>query len=202
MTYIIPTAQVIETVAPVVEPVSLVEARAHLREPDVAENTLISSLITGVRQWVEHEYHISTVQKTYRADLWWFRGRFRLPYPPLTSISSIKYYTDDSPQVLTTLDSEFYRTDLGRSEIYIDADSGSIPSVAPRHDAVQITFITGYAAGTDSPIDFAANVPEDIKSAIKLVIGDLFENREGKIVGTIQSTNPAVKMLLARYREY
>jgi uncharacterized phiE125 gp8 family phage protein len=193
MTYRVSTTQTTETVAPVVEPVSLAEAKAHLRLDYGDEDTLVNSLIIAARQWVENYIQGSLVQRTYRADVEGFAGRFRLPHPPLLSITSIKYYTSDSPQVLTTLDANFYRADLGRGEIYIDASSATIPSTASRHDAVQIS--------TDSPVDYAGNVPQAIKSAIKLLVGDMFELREVKVVGTIQSTSPTLKALLSTYRE-
>lgn len=43
-------------------------------------------------------------------------------------------------------------------------------------------------------------VPSAVKMALLLVIGDLYENREGQFVGTISSDNPAVKSLLTPYR--
>lgn len=43
-------------------------------------------------------------------------------------------------------------------------------------------------------------VPPDVKAAILLIIGDLYENREGLIVGTIVATNPAVQNLLHFHR--
>lgn len=43
-------------------------------------------------------------------------------------------------------------------------------------------------------------VPMSIHSAILLIIGDLYENREGKIVGVSSEVNPAVVNLLHFYR--
>ncbi|MDG5498965.1 head-tail connector protein [Marinobacter sp. BGYM27] len=43
-------------------------------------------------------------------------------------------------------------------------------------------------------------VPASIKAALLLVIGDLYENREAQIVGTIRADNPAVERLLHFYR--
>lgn len=43
-------------------------------------------------------------------------------------------------------------------------------------------------------------VPADVQAAILLIIGDLYENREGVVVGTIVATNPTVQNLLHFHR--
>lgn len=201
MTYIVSRRQITETVAPTIEPISLAEMKVHVREDYNDNDTILNAMIKAARVWVEKEYQLSLVQRTYRADVEGFAGRFRLPNPPLSSITSIYYYTPDSPQALTLLDASFYRADLGRSEIYIDASSATIPSVASRHDAVQITYVAGYEPSTDSPQDLTENVPAAVRAAIKLQAADLFENRETNTQLRMQEL-PTTKMLLAPWREY
>ena len=175
--------------------------KVHCRTEDSSDSdTILGVMITAARQWVEKQYQLSLVQRTYRADIWGFFSVIHLPLPPLSSITSIKYYNTDSPQVLTTLDSTAYRHDLGRSVIYTDT-TVTIPGTAVRHDAVQITFVSGFEPSTDSPQDLAGNVPEAIKSAIKLQAADLFENRETNTQLRMQEL-PTTKMLLAPWREY
>jgi len=201
MSYKVSTRQLTETVVPVIEPVGLHEMKVHCRCEDTSDNDMIlHMMIAAARQFVEKQYQLSLVQRTYRADIWGFYSEICLPLPPLSSVTQIQYYTTDSPQVLTTLDAGAYRHDLGRSVIYRDT-TVSIPSVALRHDAVQITFVAGSEPSDDSPQDLAGLVPEAIKSAIKLQAADLFENREThsslKMV-ELETT----KMLLAPWREY
>lgn len=43
-------------------------------------------------------------------------------------------------------------------------------------------------------------VPASVRAALLLVIGDLYENREGVVVGTIVAVNPTVERLLHFYR--
>jgi hypothetical protein len=50
---------------------------------------------------------------------------------------------------------------------------------------------------TGSP---AALAEKDIWSAILLTFGDLWENREGAIIGASHTVNPTVRNLLASYR--
>ena len=44
-------------------------------------------------------------------------------------------------------------------------------------------------------------VPASVKAAILLLLGDLYANREGAIVGTIHTVNPTVERLLWPYRK-
>lgn len=44
------------------------------------------------------------------------------------------------------------------------------------------------------------SVPASIRAALLLVVGDLYENREGVVVGTIVAVNPTVERLLHFYR--
>ena len=201
MSFKVSTRQLTETIAPVIEPVGLHEMKVHCRCEDTNDNDTILGVMTkAARQFVEKQYQLSLVQRTYRADLWGFYSVIKLPLPPLSSITQIQYYNTDSPQVLTTLDSTAYRHDLGRSVIYRDTNV-TIPSVAWRHDAVQITFVSGFEPTTDSPQNLAGNVPEAIKSAIKLQAADLFENRETNTQLRMIEL-PTTKMLLAPWREY
>lgn len=198
------TKQITETVAPLIEPVSLAEMKTHVRVDTSDHDTILGVMVTAARQWVEKHLQRSLVQRTYRADIWNLYSVIELPVPPLSSITNIKYYTNDSPQVLTTLDDNVYRHDLGYNRIYWDV-SPTIPTVANRHDAVQITFVAGSEPTNDSPQDLAGNVPEAIKSAIKLQAADLFENRETNTpVGVYVQIQelPTTRMLLAPYREY
>lgn len=43
-------------------------------------------------------------------------------------------------------------------------------------------------------------VPPDVQAAILLIISDLYENREGVVVGTIVTENPTVQNLLHFHR--
>ena len=200
MSYKVSTKQITQTVAPIIEPVGLSEMKAHLRSDGSDSDTPIGVMITAARQFIEKQYQLSLVQRTYRADLWGFYSAIDLPLPPLSSITSIKYYTSDSPQVLTTLDSTAYRHDLGRSRIYRDT-TVAIPATSWRHDAVQITFVSGHEPTADSPQDLAGNVPEAIKSAVKLQAAELFERRESNSEMRITELS-TTKMLLAPWREY
>ena len=194
------TKLITETVAPTVEPVSVTEQKVHLRVDGTDSDTIIQTQIEAARGFIEKRLQKALVQRTYRADLWGFAEILELPLPPLASVTNIKYYNTDSPEVLTTLSTDIYTVDLGGNLIY-RAWAQSYPAVAYRHDAVQITFVTGFDPSSDSPQDPAGNVPQSIKSAIKLTAADLFWNREPTAALKITEL-PTVKLLLDAFREY
>lgn len=81
------------------------------------------------------------------------------------------------------------------------------------HDAEDELIGTYLAAATQSAADFIhrpipwtdgegapVEVPAPVKAAILLILGDLYEHREGRFVGTTPVDNPAVQMLLWPYR--
>jgi hypothetical protein len=79
------------------------------------------------------------------------------------------------------------------------ADYGvSWPSTRVHGNAVTVRFVAGYEPTTDSPQDLAGNVPGDLKSAMKLIIGDLYENREKSSTLKIEQL-PAAQTLMSTY---
>jgi len=190
---------VTQTVAPTAEPVSRTEAKLHLRVDVTTDDSLIDNLIQAAREYVELYTGRSLVLRTYRADLPYFSDEIQLPFKPIIAISHIKYYTAASPSILTTLAATNY--ELARDMVY-RSNGGTYPAADSVYNAVQITYTAGYAS-TSSPYDAASDVPEAIKSAIKLTIGDLYENREAQVLypGSMQS-NKTTERLLDSYRVY
>jgi uncharacterized phiE125 gp8 family phage protein len=73
------------------------------------------------------------------------------------------------------------------------AYSKSWPATRWQRNAVTVRYVAGYG--------LPAAVPEGIKAAMKLLIGNWYEQREANIVGTIIGTVPlAVESLLWSYR--
>lgn len=198
MKYIVAFDQITQTVAPSVEPVTLAEVKAHLRVDGSDEDDLLSALIVGAREWAENYTGRAFVDRTLRVDIPDFYDDILLPFAPVSAIVSVQYWDTSSPSVQQTLSSDIY--DLNRDTVY-RKHGESWECVYPRPDAVSITFKAGYASNS-SPEDITENIPQSVKQAMLLAIGDMYENREGKIIGVSQSTNPTVLALLHPYRLY
>lgn len=176
---------------PVAEPVSLAEAKRHLRVDGDDEDALIDLQIAAVRQQVELEARRALVTQTLavRLEAWPLSGRLALPQPPLQSVTHIKYTDDDG--VLQTMSSSDY-------VVYTDPEPGHIvlksgynwPSAdLQAGESIVVTYVAGYGAATA--------VPARYKQAILLWLGAWYENRESIIVGTVVATMPmAVRALL------
>lgn len=166
------------TTQPANEPVSLEEAKEYCRIDHDDEDSLIDGLIVAARTYCEGIAQRSFVTKTYTAylDCWPYMTRFELPYPPLLTVTSIKYY-DDVDSAAATFSSSNYQVDAHSEPGRIALKSSATwPSVSLRElNGVEIIYTAGYGDAED--------VPDTYKAAIKLYVGDLYENREAMTVG-------------------
>jgi uncharacterized phiE125 gp8 family phage protein len=185
------------TSAPASEPVTVDEAKDHLRVDITDDDTLIGNLITAAREYVELFTGRSFIQRTYRADLADFASAIRLPRGPVISIGSVAYYDTSSPEALTTWAASNYYL---HNDIFIRRDGVSFPSVGSRADNVQITYTAGML---DNASPRADATPKAICQAILLLVGGLYENRETEVLypGQMLETK-TFQMLLNPYRNH
>ena len=176
---------------PTAEPVTLLEAKDHLRVDGPDDDAMISVLITAARKWAE-EY---TGRQFVTATLDWFLDgfcpSFSAPLPPLQSVTSIKYLDTDGAE--QTLDAATYRVDAVSEPGRIALDYGkSWPSTYSVINAVTVRFVAGY--GT------AAAVPEPIRQAILILIGELYEQRQESVPASFAAVPFGVRALLTPYK--
>lgn len=177
---------------PAAEPVSLSEAKAHLRVTDTGEDSLITSFIAAARGWVEDFTQRALITQTWDYKLDAFVGTMEIPLPPLQSVTSIKYF--DTAGVEQTLASTEYTVDTAAERGLVRLAYGkSWPATHVQANAVTIRFIAGYGA--------AAAVPGTIKAACLLLLGELYARREHAIAGAPIAIVPVnAEYLLWPYR--
>lgn len=158
---------------PSVEPVSVSEARHHLRVDDDTDNTYIASLISVARELAEAELDRTLLTTQWQMKLDGFpAGDIELPRPPMSVIqtSVVVSYTP-SDGTVSTLPSTQYRVDTASTPGVIrPLYSGTWPAFIIDANSVTITWWAGY--GNDG-----ASVPAVVKNAMLITLTELYENR-------------------------
>jgi uncharacterized phiE125 gp8 family phage protein len=157
---------------PASEPVSLSEAKEHLRITGSDEDALITTFIEAAREYCEEYQNRAYITQTWDLSLDEFPDSpYSLPKPPLKSISSIKYYDQDGTEY--EFNASDYLVDTASVKGRVSLAYGkSWPSVTLQPmNGVIIQFIAGYG-------DAGSDVPERIRNAIKVLVGQIYENRE------------------------
>lgn len=181
--------------APVTEPVTLAEAKLHLRVDSNDEDAMVTSLIAAARDMAETYSRRSLVTRTYDfvMDEWWDNGVLWLPMPPVQSVTSVTYVDKDGVTHTLPNTSYYLDTAMGRLCMVYDA---SFPSTTLRPTAaITVRYVAGYGA--------ANAVPDAYKAAIKLIVGHWYSNRETVVTGTITAQLPmAAESLLLMNRAW
>ena len=184
---------------PAEEPVSVEEAKLHLRVSTAADDALISSLITAAREYVESHLRRALVTQVWDLYLDGFPAgeEIELAMPPLRAVESVTFFRDDGTSgVMSSL--EYMVDAVGEPGAVVLAKGAGWPTVELRpRNGVRVRFEAGYGG--------AGDVPEGIRQAIKLLVGGLYENREEVIVaqGVSIGVLPfGVKALLSQFRAY
>lgn len=163
-------------VAPEDEPVSVEEAKRHLRILSDDFNGEVLDALAAAREWCE-----SRINRTLRSSVTrtaaysgWPRDPIRLPWPPLLSVVSVKYYdAEDADQTLAAANYRVHLSTDGLGHVEYDEDV-TLPDVASRDDAVRIQFTTGYADGA---------IPPKAKQAILMKTAVLWGDMTGRDLG-------------------
>jgi uncharacterized phiE125 gp8 family phage protein len=182
------------TVAPAAEPVSLAEAKAHLRIDADDEDALLAALIAAARMFVEKTLGLGLITQgwSYFLDFWPRSSCVTLPIAPVQGVDSV-----------TLRDVNGGATELAASDYAVDVLSlparlvlkGGSPSVVARElNAFEIAFTAGYG-------DAASDVPAPIRHALLLLVAHWFERREPVVLGLGAAEVPTtIAGLLLPYR--
>ena len=159
---------------PAAEPVLLAEAKMHLRVENDEENALISILSQAAREMIEQRIGRSLITQTRTIKMDHFplcSDTILLPYGPVQSVTSIKYFENEIEETLSALD---YSVDTNSDIARIVIDD-SWPSTDDDINVVTIVYVCGYGASS-------SYVPKPLKQAIYMLIAHLYENRQAVIV--------------------
>jgi uncharacterized phiE125 gp8 family phage protein len=184
---------------PVREPVTLDEAKAHLRLEIPDDDGLLAGYLIAAREYIEGQTKRDLVTKTwdYTIDYGWpvrgseigWRQFIRLPINPIQSVTSVAYV--DEAGVTQTLDPSKYIVASRTSYSFITPAYDTTWNTTRRvPDAVTVRFVSGYT-----------ECPQDLKAALMLLAGHFYENRESVSGKAMHEVPLSVEAMIAPYTD-
>lgn len=158
----------LKLVTPPASPVvTLAEAKKHVRaEYHTDDDTYLEGLVAVATAFIEgpNGIGIALSPQTWRLSLDCFPCEIRIPLGPVSAITSIGY-TDSNGDDATVDD---WRVDFDTEPCRLwPSRDVAWPAVTHEPGAVKVVFVTGHPA-----------CPPDLKHAVLLIVGHLYEHRE------------------------
>jgi len=180
------------------EPVSLAEAKAHLRVSGSDEDGLIAGYLLAARSYAQtytrRVFSQQTWDQTFDYD-WprdeWGRPRLVLALQPVVSVTTLSYVPDGGGSVTLTANTDYIaRTGDDQSGVIEPAYDVTWDGVRRQLNAVSVRFVAGYT-----------RLPEEVRQAILMTVANFYEHRESTVVGTTAAELPlGASILLDPYR--
>lgn len=175
--------------APAYEPITLALAKEWLKVDTSAEDATIGALIQAAREFAENHTGQLWAQRTVTEYLDEWPGYVICPaFGRVQAISDVSVILDGA-STYTAVSTTAYVTDTVSIPARIVLRAGqSWPTLETRPNAVKITYTVGFASISD--------VPESIKTAMRLLLAFWYENRED--IGTPKHERAAKNLLLTQ----
>jgi uncharacterized phiE125 gp8 family phage protein len=187
-------------VEPPVEPITLTEVKLQSAVTHALHDDMFTAYILSARQYVESYCLRSLITQTRETAYDAFACVLRLPYGPVQEVLSVEYVAADGVATpITDYQVDLY-ADVPR---LMPAYNGLWPStVGASLNAVTVRYVAGSTPVEGSPTDYTSSVPSPIKTAMKLLVGHWYENREATIAGQQGLTEIplGVECLLSAYK--
>lgn len=184
---------------PTDEPLTLAEAARHLRIEEVGgspteyvDQAWLLAAIPVARELCESLSGLTIARTTLEIGLsafpchwgWgWSKHGISLLTGPVLGILSVSY--DDGSGTIQTVDDYVLDDYIRPPELY-PAYNASWPTVIGSPNSVKIRFNAGYTTEGESPNDMP--LPSALRHAMLLMLGHLYENREGVAAGGVGGT--------------
>lgn len=183
---------------PVVEPVSLADAKVHCRIDSDSDDFYLTSLITAAREWVEAYMDEALIHQQLVMRLDGFPAEIELPRPPMatsgTATAVSVTYTSDESGATAALSTTTYRVDRDtKPGIIRNNYGGAWPGHLTDYNSITITWWAGRG-------ESGSSVPQGVRNAILMLVGHWFERRLAADSGAANDIPYGVKALLDAHR--
>jgi uncharacterized phiE125 gp8 family phage protein len=179
------------TSGPGLEPVTVSEAKAHLRLDSAAEDLLIAGLILTSRLHIEAALGLALISQAWTVtfDCWPEGDAVALPLRPVQSIEEVRVReADGGAQVV---DPESYALD-GQGVPARFIWRGAVrPTPRQKAFGIEIDIVAGFGDG-------AADVPEPIRHASRIGTSIAIRSRSARPGRLFRGRCPSFSLLIAR----
>lgn len=177
---------------PVVEPLSVDDAKIYLRVDTPANDDLIAALIAGARIHLESQTRRAFISQTWRHrfDAWPVDGEIALRPAPLQAVTAVR--VADGQGGVQSLDLQSFIVDGPAG--FLNFMPGSLAAPGQIAGGIEIDVTAGYGDG-------AADIPEPLRQAIRMLVAHWYDNRGLAAVGQTVAILPQnVAALIAPFR--
>jgi uncharacterized phiE125 gp8 family phage protein len=178
---------------PLVEPISLAEAKAYLRVEHNDDDDVIEALIAGARVHIEALTRRALITQSWRLirDSWPADGRIAVTPVPLREVVAARVYRlDGSPQAI---DVDAFVANVASAPAVLGFTLGAVPAPGRAVGGIELDFEAGYG-------DAANDVPEPLRQAIRVLTAHWYENRGVLAEGGAAVLPQSAATLIAPYR--
>jgi len=161
---------------PSTEPITLAEAKQHLRVDTDTDDSYVAALITCAREFCEDYLDRTLMTTQWQMKMDNFPQEIGIPKPPMfssgTATAVSVTYVENSLGGTATLSSSQYRVDRDSTPGALrPLYGGSWPSHLSDENSLTVTWWAGYG---NSPED----VPRVVRHAMLMLIGTWYERRQ------------------------
>ncbi|WP_045836045.1 head-tail connector protein [Hyphomicrobium sp. 99] len=182
------------TTPPAVEPVTVADAKAHMRIDSDDEDVLIGSLLLTSRLHIEVALSLALITQSWKLTLdRWPGGRdVELPLTPLRSIDEVR--VKNAAGVANAVPAESYLVDLASRPARLVWNNSVPPSPQVRANGIEIDMTVGFGSTGES-------VPAPLKHAILMLTAHWYEHRDPGEIGSDDARIPeCVSALINPFR--
>ncbi len=180
------------------EPLTIQDCYDHLRLDPIdsdgrLDDAYILTLITTAREYCENWTGLSLALKDYEIRLTAFPDTIELPHPPFVALLDGIVISDAISD--NAIDEGLYTIDDYSDEFVVIEPLTTWPALE-EGNTVRIRFRAGYGDESEA----AAPLPGPIRSAVLLIVGHLYANREATTERAMVNLPLGVNSLLRPYR--
>lgn len=182
---------VILTTPPAIEPVTLAEAKAHLRIGHADEDDAVSRIIVSARRHIEVQTGLCLIAQGWSCfrDAWPERDEVSLPLAPILAVGDVRIFGEDD--IAATVDPAHYYVDnISRPARLVLRADRVWPLPGREANGIEIQVTAGFGAT-------ASTVPQPLREALLQLVAHWYGHRGDETARLPLS----VETIIAEFRE-